>query len=205
MFTKVHKYLENITPQRPAVMREMEEYAAENDFPIVGPLVGRLLYQLASMTKAKRIFELGSGFGYSAYWFSLAIGSRGHIVLTDGNKDNKKRAMNYFKRAGIDTQLDFKVGDALRTIKKHDGPFDIIFNDIDKKDYPKTIDLAAARLRKGGLFITDNVIWKGKVAEKNPDDTTKAILEFNEELYHDGRFFVTIIPLRDGLAVATRL
>ena len=94
---------------------------------------------------------------------------------------------------------------ALNTLKKYDGPFDIIFNDIDKQDYPKTIDLVAPRLKKGGLFITDNLLWSGKVMDKSPGKITKAILEFTRELYRDGRFYTTIIPIRDGLSLAVKL
>lgn len=205
LFTKVHRYMESVVPQRPPVLREMEQYAAEHDFPIVGPLVGRLLYQLAVMNKARRVLELGSGFGYSAYWFSLAMGSRGEIIMTDTDRSNKKRAIDYFMRAGLDTRFDFRVGEALKGVAKEDGPFDIIFNDIDKQDYPKTIDLAAPRLRKGGLFITDNVIWDGKVADKTPDAQTAAIVEFNARLMRDSRFYTTIVPIRDGVAIALRV
>ena len=166
MFQKVHKYLEKTIPDRPPVLREMENFAKENDFPIIGPLVGRYLFQMAHLMKARKILELGSGFGYSAFWFSLAVKGKGHIVMTDGNAKNKRTAFNYFKRAGLQSQFDFKVGDALKTAKKLDGTFDIILNDIDKIDYPNTIDLAASRLKKGGLFITDNLIWSGKVCDK---------------------------------------
>ena len=205
MYKKVHKYLDKIIPERPPVLREMEQYAAENDFPIIGPLVGRYLYQSAHLIKARKILELGSGFGYSAFWFSLAIKGKGHITMTDGMAQNKRRAFDYFKRAGLQSQFDFKVGDALKNIKKLEGPYDIILNDIDKIDYPKTIDLAAARLKKGGLFITDNIIWSGKVCDRNQDDDTKAIVEFTENLYHDSRFFTTVLPIRDGISVAVRL
>jgi len=205
MFEKVHRYLEKATPSRPPILREMEQYAKEKDFPIIGPLVGRFLYQAALLTKARRIIELGSGFGYSAYWFSMAVRGKGHIVMTDIDKSHKKRAMDYFQRAGLESQFDYRLGDALRTFKKEDGPFDIILNDIDKKDYPRTIDLAAARLRKGGLFITDNVIWSGRVVDKTPDETTRAIIEFTDALYRDSRFFTTIMPIRDGIAVALRV
>ncbi|MEA2031901.1 MAG: O-methyltransferase [candidate division Zixibacteria bacterium] len=204
MFQEVHKYLESAIPQRPQVLRTMENYAAENEFPIVGPLVGRFLYQMATLIKARKILELGSGFGYSAFWFSIAIKGRGHIVMTDGNKNNKRVALDYFREAGLESQFDFRIGDALKIIKKYDGPFDIIFNDIDKENYPKTIDLVAPRLRKGGLFITDNLIWSGKVCAKKHDSTTKAIVEFTNELYRDSRFFTTILPLRDGVSVAVR-
>ena len=205
LFARIHEYLEDLSPQRPAVLREMEQYAEEEDFPIVGPLVGRFLYQMAVMTKARTVMELGSGFGYSAYWFSLAMGSRGKIVMTDSDRKNKKRAMDFFKHAGLDTTFDFRVGDALRVLRKQEGPFDIVLNDIDKKDYPGTIDLVAPKIRKGGLFITDNVIWKGKVVDKKADETTSAVMEFNRRLYRDPRFFTTILPIRDGIALALRV
>lgn len=205
MFRKIHQYLEAVTPERPPVLREMEEYAAEHDFPIVGPLVGRFLYQMAITIKAKRICEMGSGFGYSAFWFSLAMRSRGSILMIDSDKRNKRRAFDYFKRAGLESQIEFRVGDALKILKKTNGLFDIVFNDIDKDGYPETIDAVAARLKKTGLFITDNLIWSGRVCDKNPDGTTKAIMEFTQRLYRDSRFFTTILPIKDGVSLAVRL
>lgn len=205
MFDKIHEYLETVTPERPLVLREMEEYAAEHDFPIVGPLVGRLLYQLTIATKARKICELGSGFGYSAHWFSMAIRSRGSILMIDSDKRNKRLAFNYFKKAALQSQFEFRVGDALGILKKNDGPFDIIFNDINKNEYPKVIDVVATRLKKNGLFITDNLIWSGRVLDKKPDATTKAIQEFTRMLYNDSRFFTTILPIRDGVSISVRL
>ena len=204
-FDKIHRYLEKVTPERPPVLREMEQYAKEQNFPIVGPLVGRLLYQLAIATKAKRVFELGSGFGYSAFWLSMAAQGKGRITMTDWDRRNKRLAFDYFKRAGLTSHFEFRVGDGLRVLKRTEGPFDLILNDIDKEAYPQTIDTVATKLRKGGLFITDNVIWSGKVCDTKPDGTSRAIIEFNKRLYEDGRFFTTIVPLRDGLSLATRL
>ncbi len=205
MFQQVHNYLGHLIPERPMVLREMEQYATEKSFPIVGPLVGRFLYQMVLMTKARRILELGSGFGYSAFWFSLAAGSKGHIVLTDRDKANKTRAFDYFKRAGLQSQFVFKVGDALKLARRIDGPFDVILNDIDKHQYPDSLDLAASKLKRGGLFITDNLIWSGKVCDKKRDKTTNAIIEFTEKLYQDTRFFTTIMPIRDGISISVRL
>ncbi len=204
MFKKIHNYLSDSIPERPPVLREMERYAEENEFPIVGPLVGRYLHQTTRLIKARNILELGSGFGYSAFWFSLATKRKGHITLTDTDRENKRLALDYFKQAGLDSHFDYRVGDALKIVQQLDGPFDIIFNDIDKKDYLSTIDLAATRLKKGGLFITDNVIWSGRVADSDQDDTTRAIVEFTRELMHDSRFYTTILPLRDGLAVSMK-
>ncbi len=205
MFHEIHCYLLAATPERPPVMKEMERYATRHSFPIIGPLVGRFLYQMALTAKAERVLELGSGFGYSAYWFSLAMGKRGHITLTEGDSQNLRRAHEYFRRARLKSTFDFLVGDALTVARPLRAPIDIILNDINKDEYPDTIEFAARRLRKGGLFITDNVIWSGRVLNPKRDATTKAIVTFTRRLYHDRRFFTTILPLRDGLSVSVRL
>ncbi len=192
-------------PERPPILREMEQYARENNFPIIGPLVGRFLYQMSLTIKARKILELGSGFGYSAFWFSIATKSKGHITMTDHETANKRKAFDYFKRAGLQSQFVFKVGDAMKIAKKMDTTFDIILNDVDKIDYPETIDLAATLLNKGGLFITDNIIWSGKVCEKKQDKSTRSIIEFTERIYKDSRFYTTVLPLRDGICLAVKL
>ena len=112
--------------------------------------------------------------------------------------------MDYFQRGGIRSQIEFKIGDAISIAKKLSGPFDIIFNDIDEVDYPKTVDLAAGLLKKGGLFITDNLLADGLVYAKNPEQKGKAVREFTDKLYKDNRFFTTIVPLRDGVSRAIR-
>ena len=204
-FAKVHEYLLSVTPRRDATLSAMERYAAKHGFPIIGPLVGRFLFQMATLTKARSIFELGSGYGYSAYWFSRAMGKKGKIVLTEGNQENLDRAKSHFAKAGLKSKFSFHCGDAREIITDYRGPFDIVLNDIDKDQYPGTIDLVAPRLRPGGLFITDNTIWHGAVTYPQPDKLTRAIKEFNRRMYADKRFFTTILPLRDGITVGLRL
>lgn len=204
-FTEIDKYLRRVIPARPQTMQGMERFAAQNNFPIIGPLVGRYLYQTALVHQAKNILEFGSGFGYSAYWFSLAIGRQGKIIMTDGNEQNKTRALAYFKKGKLKSKFDFRVGDALEIATGLKSKFDIILNDIDKQDYPETIDQAARLLRPGGVFITDNLIWSGKVFNsKIRDKATCGVREFTRRLYADKRFFTTILPLRDGIAVALK-
>ncbi|MCI0708367.1 MAG: O-methyltransferase, partial [Ignavibacteriae bacterium] len=174
------------------------------EFPINGPLVGRLLYVLAKFGNAKRILELGSGYGYSAYWFAKAIGKDGKVVCTDGSEENHMRAMEFFKRGKIAEHIEFHVGDALKIIDGLDGEFDIIFNDIDKTQYPKAIRKVLPKLRKGGLFITDNVLWSGKILDKKPDAATAGIITFNRMVYSSKDLFSSIVPLRDGLAVCVK-
>ncbi len=201
----VDDYLYSMLPKRDEVLAEMEDYASEHDIPIVGPAVANVLQQLALMIGAHKVFELGSAIGYSTIWWAQAVGEKGSVIYTDGDSKNAERARGYFKRAGVSDRIKLHVGDALEFLSEQKDEFDIIFNDVDKDDYPRVLRLVAPRLRKGGLFVTDNVLWSGRVAEKNPTDArTKAILEFNRKLYDSKDFFTTILPIRDGLAVALK-
>jgi len=201
----VDDYLYSMLPKRDAVLVEMEEYATEHDVPIVGPAVAGVLQQLALMINARAVFELGSAIGYSTIWWAQAVGDKGQVIYTDGDPKNAERARGYFTRAGVASRIKIHTGDALEYLSEQKQEFDIIFNDVDKEDYPRVLRLVAPRLRKGGLFITDNVLWSGRVAEKNPSDSrTKAILEFNRKLYDSKEFYTTILPIRDGLAVALK-
>jgi predicted O-methyltransferase YrrM len=201
----VDDYLYSMLPPRDAVVAEMEDYASEHNIPIVGPAVAAVLQQLALMIQARTVFELGSAIGYSTIWWARAVGEGGRVIYTDGDAKNAERARGYFARAGVSNRITLHTGDALELLSEQKQEFDIIFNDVDKDDYPRVLRLVGPRLRKGGLFITDNVLWSGRVAEKNPkDSTTKSILEFNRKLYDSPEFFTTILPLRDGLAVALK-
>lgn len=202
----VDKYIYDILPPRDPVLQKMEQQAKERDIPIVGPAVGRVLYQYAHMMNAKRIFELGSAIGYSTIWWARAVGDGGQVFYTDGDPAKAAEAQGYFQQAGVQARVQVGIGDALELLSEQKQPFDIIFNDVDKEYYPRVLYLVAHRLRKGGLFITDNVLWSGRVTQEKPeDDSTRAIQEFNRRLYAMPEFFTTILPLRDGLAVSIKL
>src|ERR1700683_4638415 len=201
----VDDYLYSMLPKRDAVLAEMEDYATEHNVPIVGPAVARVLQQLAMMINARAVFELGSAIGYSTIWWAQAVGDQGRVIYTDGDSKNAERARGYFKRAGVSNRITLHTGDALEFLSEQKQEFDIIFNDVDKEDYPRVFRLALPRLRQGGLFITDNVLWSGRGAEKNPKALrTKAIAEFNRLLYDSRDLFTTILPIRDGVAVAVK-
>lgn len=205
-FKDIDAYLLRVTPKRDKTLQAMERYAKRNHFPIIGPLVGRLLYQLAIMNNAKKVLELGSGFGYSAYWFSKAMGKNGTIVMTDASEENRDRAMEYFKQGRLKSKFDYRLGDAIGTAKKLKGKFDIVLNDIDKHEYPATIDLAHKLLPKGGVFVTDNIIWSGRVFDSSVQTkATKGIRTFTRRMYADKRFFSTVLPVRDGILMAIKL
>ena len=201
----VDNYLYSLLPPRDEVLDEMEAEATRRKIPIVGPAVGRVFHQLATMVNAKTVFEMGSAIGYSTIWWARAVGKEGRVMYTDGDRKNAEEARRYFERAGVADRIQIKTGDALELLSEEKQQFDIIFNDVDKEDYPRVLRLAAPRVRKGGVFVTDNVLWSGRVVEKTPSDTsTKAIVEFNRLLYNSVDFFTTILPIRDGVAVALR-
>jgi caffeoyl-CoA O-methyltransferase len=179
----VENYIYSLLPERHPVLGEMEEEANRRNIPIVGPAVGRLLYQLALISGAQTVFELGSAIGYSTIWWALAVGDRGKVIYTDSDRKNADQARAYFERAGVSGRISLEVGDALELLSEVKQPLDIIFCDVDKESYPRALRVALPRLRKGGLLIADNVLWSGKVAEKNPSEaSTKSILEFNRLL-----------------------
>ena len=198
-------YVYSMLPRREEVLAEMEDYASEHNVPIVGPAVARVLEQLALMINAKSVFELGSAIGYSTVWWARAVGEKGRVIYTDGDAKNAERARRYFDRAGVSNRITIHTGDAIEFLSEQKEEFDVIFNDVDKEDYPRVLRLVSPRLRQGGLFITDNVLWSGRVTHKNPSDArTKAIQEFNHLLYKSPDFFTTIVPIRDGLALALK-
>lgn len=202
---EVEAYLEELLPARDPLFVEMEELASGKDFPIIGPQVGGLLLMLARAIEARQIIELGSGFGYSALWFAKALTGGGRIIMTDFDPKYQEMAYQFFTRAGHTQLIDFRVGNALDIFTRETGPFDIVFNDIDKEEYPMVISLAHQRLRPGGFFITDNTLWYGKVADSSPDKTTRAVQEFNRRLRNHRGFMTVQLPLRDGLAVAQKV
>lgn len=190
------------------VLAEMEAVAKENNFPIVGRLVGVFLETLAKTVNAKRIFEFGSGYGYSAYWFAKAVGTDGQVICTDGDSLNKEKAEQYLRSAGLSERVDFRAGLAQEIFAQTEGSFDICYNDVDKGDYPEVWQMAKDRVRPGGLYIADNVLWHGRVAvEKYVDIVpgwTEAILEHNRLIFNDPEFDAFINPTRDGVVVARK-
>jgi caffeoyl-CoA O-methyltransferase len=202
----VEQYLYGMLPERDAVISEMERYAEEHRVPIIGPAVARLLALFAQVAGAKRIFEMGSAIGYSTIWLARAAGPKGNVYYTDGDPENAKRASEYFRRAGVAKRIKVQVGDARELVKKTPGKFDLIFNDVNKDQYPEALRAALPKLRRGGLFITDNTLWSGKAARPAPaDDTaTLGVQEFNRLVYASKELYPVLIPLRDGVTVCRK-
>jgi len=199
----IDRYLSELSSPKDPILGEMEMLAAERSFPIVGPQVGRLLYVLAASASAKRIIELGSGFGYSAYWFARAVGPDGLVVLTETSPERAAEAKRFLERGGMLDRVRIEIGDALEIIDRIGGDFDIVFNDIDKERYPLVLERAAAALRPGGLLISDNMLWFGAVLEDPPyEASTQGVLELTRLLYESEDFRTVLLPLRDGVTVS---
>lgn len=201
----INRYLDSLLPERHAKLIEMERFAKERDFPIIGPQVGRVLYQYVKITGARRVFEMGSGFGYSAFWIAMALPDDGKVICTEASQNNIDLAEDYLKVAGLLSKVELKIGDALKILSKTEGPFDFIFCDVDKEFYPAALELAETKLRAGGLLITDNALFHGRVLNAKPDATTRGVVEYNRAAFAADSLWTTILPVRDGLAVSWKI
>lgn len=204
-FDETQKYLETLVPSREAEIQKMEEYAKQNNFPIIGPVCGYYCYQLARMIGAKSVFELGSGYGYSTAWFAKAVTENGGGVIhhTVWDDDLSNRAKNHLSALGYADMVKFHNAEAVETLRQTDGPFDIIFNDIDKVGYPDSLPVIKEKLRSGGVLIIDNMIWSGRVWDESvKDQNTEAIRRFTRDITTDPDWIVTLVPMRDGMIVA---
>lgn len=207
---EIEHYLSNLVAPRTddPVLKAMEARAEECGFPIVGRLVGKFLHQMALLIGARRVFEFGSGYGYSAFWFAQAVGPEGEVICTDTDPANRDLAKGYLHRAGLWDRVRFQVGLAQEVFQATEGEFDLCYNDVDKGDYPAVWQLARDRIRPGGLYIADNALWYGRVAVEDPVDVvpgwTEAIREHNRLIFEDPEFETCINPIRDGVLVAWR-
>lgn len=200
-------YLESLVPPRPREMQAMEAEAARTNFPIIGPAAGQFCYLMTRLIGARSVFELGSGFGYSTAWFARAVHENGggvvHHVVWD--QALSARAREHLAALQLDDLVEFHVGEAVAALRKAAGPFDVIFNDIDKAAYPASLPVIADKLRPGGLLLVDNLLWHGQVLD--PADTSAAtggVRALTRLVTTDPQWVASIVPIRDGILVAQR-
>jgi predicted O-methyltransferase YrrM len=203
---RIGPYLDGLVPARPPELAVMEEEARVSGFPIIGPAVGQLCHQLARLIGARDVFELGSGFGYSTAWFARAVRENGggtvHHVVWD--EDLSSRARRYLDALGYADIVRYHVDEAIAALRATPGSFDLIFNDIDKQGYPDSLAAIEEKLRPGGLLIVDNLLWSGRVFDDaDQSAATAGIRELTRRITADPRWLVSILPLRDGVLVAT--
>jgi predicted O-methyltransferase YrrM len=203
--TQVQSYLDSLVPPRPAEMQAMEAYAEMSGFPIIGPASGHLCYQMARLIGAQRVFELGSGYGYSTSWFAQAVKENGggivhHVVWEE---DLSRRARGHLSALGFKDIVQYHVAEAVQTLCETPGPFDLIFNDIEKRGYPDSLPVIADKLRSGGVLIVDNMLWGGRIFDENDRaPSTEGVRELARCITNDPAWIATLVPVRDGLLVA---
>ena len=204
-YQSTQDYLTSLVPPREQELQEMEAYAEQHDFPIIGPACGYYCYQLARMIGAKSIFELGSGYGYSTAWFAKAVRENGGGVVhhTVWDEELSKSAASHLLKLGFADIVQYHVAEAVESLRQESGPFDIIFNDIDKEAYPASLGVIKEKLRSGGLLIIDNMLWSGRIFDdKDISPATEGVREFTRRITTDKDWIVSLAPMRDGMIVA---
>jgi predicted O-methyltransferase YrrM len=204
---EVADYLEALVPPRHPELVTMEAAARQDRFPIIGPVCGHLCYQIARMIGARRVFEMGSGFGYSTAFFARAVQDNGggvvHHVVWD--EALSKRARTHLAAMGYDGVVRYHVSEAIDALRSEAGPFDLIFNDIDKHAYPASLPVIESKLRSGGVLIVDNMLWSGRIFDSRDSSAdTIGVREATRLLTTAPHWITSVIPIRDGLVVATR-
>lgn len=204
-YSTVQEYLTSLVPPRPPEMQEMEAYASRTNFPIIGPAAGYFCYQIARLIGARSVFEMGSGYGYSTAWFARAVQENGGGVVHHVVWDQKlsEQARLHLSRLGFDALIQYHVAEAVETLSRLPGPFDLIFNDINKESYPASLPVIQEKLRPGGVLIVDNLLWSGRIFDKNDQSkATEGIRQFTQALTTDPGWVVSLVPIRDGILLA---
>ncbi|MCL9815049.1 O-methyltransferase [Natranaeroarchaeum aerophilus] len=203
-------------PQPDDVLAEMDEYAHEHGFPHVGPEVGGWLQLLARMVEAERVFEFGSGYGYSAYWFARALPDDGEIVLTEFDADELELAREYLRRGGFDSMTTYEHGDAIETVERYDGPFDVVLVDVRKDQYPDAFEAVREKVAPGGIIVADNAMTAGTLDfegllavqegadPSDLDDQTRGIADYLQATRDAPEFTTAVMPVGEGIAVSYR-
>jgi caffeoyl-CoA O-methyltransferase len=205
---QVVEYLNQLARHGDPVLTRLEAEAQAERFPIVGPPAGRFCYMVARMLGARRVFELGSGFGYSTIWFAKAVRDNGggEVYHTVWDEGLSARARRNVEEAGLSGIVRFHMGEAVAALRETQGPFDVIFNDIDKQGYPESLPLIKERLRPGGVLIIDNMLWHGAIFDANDrSPMTEGVREVTRLIHTDPDWAPSLVPIRDGLITACKL
>ncbi len=211
----VEAYATAIGPDTDDLIEEMGAQAEAAGFPYVGPAVGGWLAMCARFADAKRVFEFGSGFGYSAYWFARELPPSGEVVLTEVDADELEDARAYFERADVDPTPRFELGDAIETIEDYEGPFDVVLIDNEKERYAEAFESVREAVPPGGIVAADNATAGGSIdaealrahfegADVALDSMSAGIAEYVETVEADPAFETVLLPLGEGVAVSQR-
>ncbi|WEL17887.1 Putative O-methyltransferase YrrM [Halorhabdus sp. SVX81] len=212
----IEDYATVVGPEPDDVIEEMDEYAVKKGFPTVGPAVGGWLEQLARMVGAESVFEFGSGYGYSAYWLARGLPATGEVVLTEIDKDELDLAREYLSRGDFETTIHYEHGDAIDIVGEYDGPFDVVLIDNEKTRYRDAFEAVREKVAPGGIVVADNAIAGGGIdadgvrelltgEREAANETTEGIASFVRAIHGDPRFAGSLLPVGEGVVVATRV
>ncbi|WP_435335652.1 O-methyltransferase [Haloarchaeobius sp. TZWWS8] len=213
---QIARFVAATAPEPDELAREMDDYAQARDFPHVGPEVGGLLRMLARMVDAERIFEFGSGFGYSAYWWAQALPNDGEVVLTEFDEDELDQAREFMSRGGFDDLARYEHGDALDAIERYDGPFDCVLIDHQKHRYREAFEAVRKKVPAGGVVVADNAMTAGPIEfekllalvegddPEDPNEHTRGIFDYLETVRGDDAFETVVLPVGEGISVSYR-
>jgi len=206
----IERYLSGLNHAGDAVLADIARGNESRGLPLVDAEVGALLRVLATAVQASRILEIGTAIGYSGIWLAGALPPGGMLITMEMQEDRAREARENFARAGVADRTSVLVGDAQLKLAKVSGPFDLIFQDGDKKLYTPLLDRLVALLRPRGLLVTDNVLWDGEVApgfvaepQRDPSDT-RAIADYNARVAAHPALVTSIVPLRDGVSISVK-
>ncbi|MGV3632695.1 MAG: O-methyltransferase [Bacteroidota bacterium] len=193
----------------PAILQELNR---ETHLKVLQPRMlsghfqGRLLSMISKLVCPKRILEIGTYTGYSALCFAEGLAENGRLITIDVNEELEPMVRRYFDKSAYKEQIDYRIGDAMQLIPQLGENFDLVFIDADKQNYLNYYKLIFDKVKPGGLILTDNVLWSGKVVQevKPNDKETKIILEFNEFVKNDPRAETILLPVRDGIMLTRK-
>ena len=197
-------YIDGLAGSPDPLADRLAQHAHSRGFPLIGHTSGRWLELLTRSIGGKRVFEFGSGFGFSAFYFARAVGPDGSVVGSECDAHELDDFDTVYGDHPLRKRIDIRLGSAFDVFDGTTGSFDAVLIDIDKHDYPRALEAALSRVRPGGLIMADNVLWGGKTARKaEPDDEATAALQaFNQQLFSDKRIQTSILPAGDGLSVS---
>ena len=200
----VDRYIDSLLGEPDPLALRLSEHALKRGFPLIGHTSGNWIELLTRSIGGKRVFEFGSGFGFSAYYFARAIGEQGEVIGSEHDAHELEDFHRLYGDHPFTQRIDIRIGCAFETFHATEGMFDVILIDIEKDDYPQALDEAIKRTRQGGLILADNVLWGGKTAHPadENDPCTAALQAFNHQLFADERIQTGILPAGDGLSVS---
>ncbi len=204
---KIDNYAVEHSQQEPKILQELSKETWQkvlNPRMLSGAFQGRVLSMISKLIQPKNILEIGTYTGYSAICLAEGLPTKGKLITIDKNEELETLQNKYFEKSGYKNQIQQLVGDATKIITELDEKFDLVFIDADKSNYVNYFHLIIEKMNVGGIILSDNVLWSGKVVEKldTKDKDTKILLEYNKLLNSDDRIETVLLPIRDGLTIS---